>query len=136
VDYGLCRQAWAPVIDFPGHPGIWRSSTRRPVPGRIARGGRGHRPPGARTRHQLFRHRAHLWVRKKRDPVFDFSYDGIMRTFEDSLKRLNLAYVDILNIHDPSAHSAPQLWSWSNGWRSHINSPKARTVVAEPIRER
>jgi D-threo-aldose 1-dehydrogenase len=34
-------------------------------------------------------------------PIFDFSYDGIMRTFEESLKRLNLAHVDILNIHDP-----------------------------------
>src|SRR3984885_3203058 len=37
-------------------------------------------------------------------PVFDFSYDGIMRTFEGSLHRLNLAHVDILNIHDPDDH--------------------------------
>ena len=37
-------------------------------------------------------------------PVFDFSYDGIMRTFEESLKRLNLERVDILNIHDPDEH--------------------------------
>jgi D-threo-aldose 1-dehydrogenase len=34
-------------------------------------------------------------------PIFDFSYDGIMRTFEGSLQRLNLSHVDILNIHDP-----------------------------------
>lgn len=34
-------------------------------------------------------------------PIFDYSYDGIMKTFESSLKRLNLEYVDILNIHDP-----------------------------------
>jgi D-threo-aldose 1-dehydrogenase len=34
-------------------------------------------------------------------PIFDYSYDGIMRTFEGSLKRLNLSRVDILNIHDP-----------------------------------
>jgi D-threo-aldose 1-dehydrogenase len=34
-------------------------------------------------------------------PVFDYSYDGIMRTFEGSLQRLNLSRVDVLNIHDP-----------------------------------
>ena len=37
-------------------------------------------------------------------PVFDYSYEGIMRTFEGSLQRLNLARVDILNIHDPDDH--------------------------------
>ncbi len=37
-------------------------------------------------------------------PIFDYSYDGIMRTFEGSLKRLNLSRVDILNIHDPDEH--------------------------------
>lgn len=37
-------------------------------------------------------------------PVFDFSYDGIMRSFESSLKRLNVDRVDILHIHDPDAH--------------------------------
>jgi D-threo-aldose 1-dehydrogenase len=34
-------------------------------------------------------------------PIFDYSYDGIMKTFEGSLQRLNLSRVDILNIHDP-----------------------------------
>ena len=34
-------------------------------------------------------------------PVFDFSYDGVMRSFEESLKRLNLDRVDVLHIHDP-----------------------------------
>jgi D-threo-aldose 1-dehydrogenase len=37
-------------------------------------------------------------------PVFDFSYDGVMRSFEESLKRLQLDRVDILHIHDPDAH--------------------------------
>jgi D-threo-aldose 1-dehydrogenase len=37
-------------------------------------------------------------------PVFDYSYDGIMRTFEGSLQRLNLSRVDVLNIHDPDFH--------------------------------
>lgn len=32
--------------------------------------------------------------------VYDYSYDGIMRSFEDSLQRLGLATVDILYVHD------------------------------------
>src|SRR5258708_3568148 len=35
------------------------------------------------------------------NPVFDFSYDGVMRSFEASLERLGLERVDILHIHDP-----------------------------------
>ena len=37
-------------------------------------------------------------------PVFDFSFDGVMRSFEESLKRLKLDRVDILYIHDPDDH--------------------------------
>ncbi|MDQ0393428.1 aldo/keto reductase [Labrys monachus] len=37
-------------------------------------------------------------------PVFDFSYDGVMRSVEESLARLKLARVDILHIHDPDDH--------------------------------
>ena len=37
-------------------------------------------------------------------PVFDFSYDGVMRSFEESLKRLGVDRIDILHIHDPDAH--------------------------------
>lgn len=32
--------------------------------------------------------------------VYDYSYDGVMRSFEDSLQRLGLARVDILYVHD------------------------------------
>lgn len=32
--------------------------------------------------------------------VFDYSYDAIMRSFEDSLQRLGLASIDILYVHD------------------------------------
>ena len=35
---------------------------------------------------------------------FDFSYDGIMKSFEESLKRLCVDYVDIVHIHDPYMH--------------------------------
>jgi D-threo-aldose 1-dehydrogenase len=37
-------------------------------------------------------------------PVFDYSYDGIMRSLEDSLKRLGVERIDILHIHDPDDH--------------------------------
>lgn len=37
-------------------------------------------------------------------PVFDFSYDGVMRSFRESLKRLNVDRVEILHIHDPDNH--------------------------------
>jgi D-threo-aldose 1-dehydrogenase len=34
------------------------------------------------------------------DAVYDYSYDGIMRSFEDSLQRLGLARIDMLYVHD------------------------------------
>jgi D-threo-aldose 1-dehydrogenase len=34
------------------------------------------------------------------DPIYDYSHDGIMRSFEDSLQRLGLARIDILYVHD------------------------------------
>ena len=33
--------------------------------------------------------------------VYDFSYDGVMRSLEESLKRLQLERVDVLLLHDP-----------------------------------
>jgi D-threo-aldose 1-dehydrogenase len=37
-------------------------------------------------------------------PVFDYSYDGVMRSVEESLARLGLDRIDILHIHDPDNH--------------------------------
>ena len=37
-------------------------------------------------------------------PVFDFSYHGVMRSFNESLKRLQVDRIDILHIHDPDNH--------------------------------
>ena len=34
------------------------------------------------------------------EPVFDYSYDGVMRSFTESLQRLGLARIDILYVHD------------------------------------
>ncbi len=36
--------------------------------------------------------------------VLDYGYDGVMRSYEDSLERLSLDRVDILHIHDPDDH--------------------------------
>ena len=38
------------------------------------------------------------------NPVFDFSYDGVMRSVDESLERLQLDRIDILHIHDPDNH--------------------------------
>lgn len=37
-------------------------------------------------------------------PVFDYSYDGALRSFEESMQRLNLDHVDIVHVHDPEDH--------------------------------
>ena len=41
---------------------------------------------------------------KNKDSKFDFSYDGAMQSFEDSLERLKLDRIDILYLHDPDNH--------------------------------
>ena len=38
------------------------------------------------------------------NPVFDFSYDGVMRSVEESRHRLGIERLDILHIHDPDNH--------------------------------
>jgi D-threo-aldose 1-dehydrogenase len=35
------------------------------------------------------------------NPMFDFTYDGVLRSFEESLERLGVDRIDILHIHDP-----------------------------------
>ena len=38
------------------------------------------------------------------NPTFDFTYDGVMRSVDESLARLGLDRIDILHIHDPDDH--------------------------------
>jgi D-threo-aldose 1-dehydrogenase len=38
------------------------------------------------------------------NPIFDFSYDGVLRSVEESLERLGLERVDVVHIHDPDEH--------------------------------
>jgi D-threo-aldose 1-dehydrogenase len=39
------------------------------------------------------------------DPVFDYSYDGVMRSFESSLERLGTDRIDVLLLHDIGART-------------------------------
>lgn len=43
------------------------------------------------------------------NPVFDYSNDGIMRSVEDSLRRLKLDFLDIVLMHDPDGGIAPHV---------------------------
>jgi D-threo-aldose 1-dehydrogenase len=38
------------------------------------------------------------------EPKFDFSYDGVMRSVDESLARLKVDRIDVLHIHDPDDH--------------------------------
>lgn len=38
------------------------------------------------------------------NPVWDFSYDGVLRSVDESLERLGLDRIDVLHIHDPDDH--------------------------------
>ncbi|KJL22990.1 Pyridoxal 4-dehydrogenase [Microbacterium oxydans] len=37
-------------------------------------------------------------------PLWDFSYEGVRTSLEESLERLDVEHVDILNLHDPDEH--------------------------------
>ena len=60
------------------------------------------------------------------DWVFDYSYDGIMRSYEDSLQRLGLNSIDLLVIHDLDylSHTteeqvtASMAQVYTSGWRA------------------
>jgi D-threo-aldose 1-dehydrogenase len=43
-------------------------------------------------------------------PQYDYTYDGAMRSFEDSTQRLGLAEIDILYIHDIAADHHGDAW--------------------------
>jgi D-threo-aldose 1-dehydrogenase len=60
------------------------------------------------------------------DAVFDYGYDGVMRSFEDSLQRLGMNRIDVLLIHDLDAwhfKSEAKVGAYFNqlftsGWRA------------------
>src|ERR1041384_3167553 len=68
--------------------------------------------------------------------VYDYSYDGIMRSFEDSLQRLGLARIDILYVHDigryqhGEAHPGLMRSLRDSGYRALENLKSAGTIKA------
>jgi D-threo-aldose 1-dehydrogenase len=71
------------------------------------------------------------------DPVYDYSYDGIMRSFEDSLQRLGLGRIDILYVHDigvyqhgATAHPALMRTLRDSGYRALEELRGSGTVSA------
>lgn len=67
--------------------------------------------------------------------VYDYTYDAIMRSYEDSRQRLGLAEIEILYVHDigPMTHGAEQNaihWKnfWDGGYRA-ISELKASGAV-------
>ena len=57
--------------------------------------------------------------------VLDYGYDGVMRSHEDSLKRLGVDRIDILHIHDPDDH-----FEWaSNGAYKALDQLRSQGVI-------
>jgi D-threo-aldose 1-dehydrogenase len=55
------------------------------------------------------------------EPRFDYSYDGVMRSYEDSLQRLGLDRIDILYLHDVDV--------WSHSGSKETQSRYFRTAM-------
>jgi D-threo-aldose 1-dehydrogenase len=79
------------------------------------------------------------------DPVYDCSYDGIMRSFEDSFQRLGLARIDILYVHDigvyqhgPEAHAAHMKVLRDSGYRAlgELRAAGAVSAIGIGVNER
>lgn len=79
----------------------------------------------------------HSWAKPLPfDQVYDYSYDGIMRSFEDSLQRLGLPAVDILFVHDigKATHGDKNAGYWeqlkSGGYKALTELKASGTVSA------
>jgi len=79
------------------------------------------------------------------DPVYDYSYDGIMRSLEDSLQRLGLARIDILYVHDigtyqhgKEAHPALMKTLRDSGYRAlrELRAAGAVSAIGIGVNER
>ena len=80
---------------------------------------------------------AHSWASPLSfDMVYDYSYDGIMRSLEDSLQRLGVPAVDILYVHDigvmTHGDKNPGYWQQlkSGGYRALTELKRAGTISA------
>jgi len=79
----------------------------------------------------------HSWVNPfPFDQVYDYSYDGVMRSYEDSLQRLGLPSVDILFVHDIGVmtHGDKNAGYWdqlkSGGYRALLDLKKSGAIKA------
>ena len=57
-------------------------------------------------------------------PVFDYSYDGVLRSFEDSAQRLGMNRIDILLIHDVDE------WTHKQEYGARLKQVETETVPA------
>ncbi|MDY7578773.1 aldo/keto reductase [Herbaspirillum sp. RTI4] len=71
------------------------------------------------------------------EPVYDYSYSGVMRSFEDSLQRLGMAHIDILLVHDigSATHGELQAQYWQQltgggGFRALDELRRSGTISA------
>ncbi len=62
--------------------------------------------------------------------VFDYSYDGFMRSFEESLARLGIPGVDILFIHDPDAGGRSVREVMREGYRALVDLKEQGLIKA------
>jgi D-threo-aldose 1-dehydrogenase len=60
-------------------------------------------------------------------PMWDFSYDGVRRSVEESLRRTGLERFDVLHLHDPDDHLAE---AGSTGYRALRDLKAGGTVQA------
>ena len=75
------------------------------------------------------------------EPVYDYSYDGVMRSFEASLERLGLERIDLLLLHDigEATHGPnhPAVFAEAmDGWLSGLGRTARRRVGAGRRRRR
>jgi D-threo-aldose 1-dehydrogenase len=59
---------------------------------------------GLRDRTQMFDGEPFYKDTPAVEPVWDFSYDGALRSLEESLDRLGVDRVDVVHVHDPEDH--------------------------------
>ena len=61
--------------------------------------------PGARAGTEVFDGGKSFYLaNEEMHTELDYSYDGVMRSLEDSLRRWNVDRIDIMHIHDPDEH--------------------------------
>ncbi len=60
------------------------------------------------------------------EPIFDYSYQGIMRSYEDSLQRLGLSKIDILLVHDIGSYTHGE--KHSHYWKQLSNDGGFRAL--------